>query len=285
MKTSKTISGARRFARQARGPLVLVPTMGALHAGHAALLRAARKIAGRGGAVAVSLFVNPIQFDAREDLAGYPRREREDRALCRRENVDFLFAPTPGEMYAPDRSVTVCEGALSAGLCGASRPGHFDGVCTVVAKLFNIIEPDIAVFGEKDYQQIAVVRRMVRDLDFDIGIVAVPTVREPDGLALSSRNARLTPEERRVAPGIYAALRWGADRAGLAAARIEAGVRDRLAALPGARVDYVRVVDAETLEPGPSPARCRVLAAALFLGKTRLIDNIALPGADGRQEG
>jgi pantoate--beta-alanine ligase len=274
MKIAGKISTARRIIRAARRPVVLVPTMGALHEGHAALIRRARRLAGKSGTVVVSLFVNPIQFGPNEDFNRYPRRARPDRAICRRERVDLLFAPEAGTMYLADRSVTLSENTLSLGLCGAARPGHFDGVCTVVAKLFHIIEPDAAVFGEKDFQQLAVIRRMVRDLDFPVRIVAEPTVREAGGLAMSSRNAYLSDGERAAAPGIYRALLWAGDQVSKASAQIRAGVCRRIEQIPGARIDFVRVVDAETLSETAPPNRPRQVVVAVFMGKTRLIDNI-----------
>src|SRR4030081_3695140 len=180
-------------------PRVLVPTMGALHKAHGELIRVAREKAGRDSEVVVSIFVNPLQFEPGADFERYPRPEKNDEDFCRNADVDLLFRQAPAEMSADDRSVVVDETSLSPTLEGKSRPGHFRGVCTVVAKLFNILSPDVAVFGEKDFQQLAIVRRMVRDLDFKIDIVGVPTVREADGLAFSSRNQYLNPEERKQA--------------------------------------------------------------------------------------
>ena len=248
--------------------------MGALHAGHAALIRRARRIAGPDGMVVVSIFVNPIQFGPQEDLGKYPRPWKADLALSRECGADLIFSPSAEEMYSPDRSVVVDELALSNHLCGASRPGHFRGVCTVVAKLFTVLQPDVAVFGEKDWQQLAIIRRMVRDLNFPVRIVGHETVRDPDGLARSSRNAYLAPSERAVAPGINAVLEEAALKTTPAAMRKFA--QRNLKALPGARVDYVELVDAETLEPARNFRRPMRLAAAVFLGKARLIDNVAV---------
>ncbi len=248
--------------------------MGALHRGHAQLIRRARKLAGRQGTVIVSIFVNPTQFGPKEDFAGYPRTFRRDESLCRECGADLIFSPSAAQMYQPDRSVFVEESSLSRFLCGASRPGHFRGVCTVVAKLFQILRPDAAVFGEKDWQQLAIIRRMVRDLDFPVRIVGHPTVRESDGLALSSRNAYLTPEERAVAPAIHAAMRVAALNRSPAAI-LKAG-RRLIGKVPGARIDYLELVDAETLEPARNRLRRTRLAAAVFLGRARLIDNIGL---------
>ncbi len=248
--------------------------MGALHDGHAALIRRARKLAGRKGTVVVSIFVNPIQFGPREDLAKYPRPWKNDLAVSRSCGADLVFAPPVDEVYAPDRSVFVDEDSLSGHLCGASRPGHFRGVCTVVAKLFLMLQPDVAVFGEKDWQQLAIIRRMARDLNFPVRIAGHETVREPDGLAKSSRNAYLNPEERAAAPGIQAALRGAAGKK--TAAAVTASARRAIAKIPGARIDYVELVDAETLQPARNLRRPMRLASAVFLGKARLIDNIAV---------
>lgn len=275
MKVAKTIAAARAFVRGSRGPVVLVPTMGALHHGHAALIRRARRLAGKDGVVAVSIFVNPTQFGPKEDFSKYPRPVSKDEKLCRECGADLVFRPAVNEMYAPDASVAVDETRLSSGLCGESRPGHFRGVCTVVAKLFLVIQPDIAVFGEKDWQQLAIIRRMVRDLDFPIRIVGHPTIREKDGLAVSSRNAYLTPEERAAAPGIRAALLAAAGRRTPAAVLADAA--RRLAKIPGARVDYIRLVDSETLDPARNLRRETTLATAVFLGRARLIDNLQIP--------
>lgn len=255
--------------------------MGALHAGHAALIKRARRLAGPKGSVAVSIFVNPMQFGKNEDLSKYPRPYEADRDLCKREGVDLLFRPGVGEMYAADASVKVGESTLSTGLCGASRPGHFNGVCTVVGMLFNIIQPDVAVFGEKDWQQLAVVRRMVRDLKIPVKITSHPTVREEDGLAMSSRNRLLSPESRRVAPRIYQAMVAAVMRAEAgerSVARLRAELLKDLAAIPGAVVDYAEIVEESTLAPfrkmTPS-IKGRILVAAR-LGRVRLIDNIPL---------
>ncbi len=255
--------------------MVLVPTMGALHAGHAALFRRARKFAGKRGNVVVSIFVNPIQFGPNEDFSKYPRSLRQDLEICRTSGVDLVYRPSAEQMYYEDRSAYVDEGLLSRRLCGASRPGHFRGVCTVVAKLFLILRPQVAVFGEKDWQQLAIIRRMVRDLDFPIRIIGHPTIREPDGLAMSSRNNYLTSEERCVAPEIYAALRAAAAQRRVGD-MLKTG-RRRIEQIPGARIDYLELVDAETIQPARDFRRPMRLAVAVFLGKARLIDNIAVP--------
>src|SRR5436309_3643097 len=207
MKITESTDAAHAHVRGRTGKSVLVPTMGALHRGHLELIRVAREHAGNDGEVAVSIFVNPLQFEPGSDFEKYPRPQPADEKFCADAGVNLLFRPR--EMYFDDRSVYVEETRLSAGLCGASRPGHFRGVCTVVAKLFHLLAPNAAVFGEKDYQQLAIIRRMVRDLNFPIEIVGAPTVREPDGLAHSSRNEYLNEEERAQAPVLQRALQEG----------------------------------------------------------------------------
>ncbi len=281
----KTVRSARAMARLAAGwdrSVALVPTMGALHAGHLSLVAEARRVVGTRGLVVVSIFVNPLQFGPAEDLSKYPRPLRRDLALCREAGVDLVFHPGPAEMYAPGRSTTVDETRLSGGMCGGSRPGHFSGVCTVVAKLFNLVRPHVAVFGRKDYQQLAVIRRMVRDLNFPVKIVPVETVREPDGLALSSRNVYLGAEERAQATVLRRSLKMAAGKIKAGernAARIQAALEAELAGAPLARVDYAVVVDAEDLEPVSRIERPVLLALAVFFGRTRLIDNLSVkPG-------
>lgn len=272
-----------RMAARWPAPVALVPTMGALHAGHLALVDRARRAVGPRGIVAVSIFVNPTQFGPKEDLSRYPRPLRRDLALCRECGVNVVFNPVAADMYAADASVTVDETALSGGLCGRSRPGHFRGVCTVVAKLFNLVRPTVAVFGRKDYQQLAVIARLVRDLNLPVRIVGLDTVREPDGLAMSSRNVHLSAQERAQAPALRRVLR---------AAQAEAKVGQRAAAIrakavrrlgeeaPLGRVDYVELRDAENLEPIEAlGTREAVLALAVFFGRTRLIDNCVIHGA------
>jgi pantoate--beta-alanine ligase len=261
-------------ARAAGREVALVPTMGALHAGHIALVEAARR---PGTTVVASIFVNPRQFGAGEDLSRYPRKETSDVAMLTEAGCDLLWLPPVEQMYPDGFATTVSVNGVSEGLAGAARPGHFDGVATVVAKLFNQVRPTRAYFGEKDFQQLAVVRRMVADLDFDVEITGVPTPREDDGLALSSRNVYLSPEERHRAVALPRAL-------GIAARAIRGGsdsakaLDDATAALTAAgfEVDYVALVDAETLSPEPIPGRRRQLLAAARLGKTRLIDNLAV---------
>jgi pantoate--beta-alanine ligase len=265
-------------AARTRGLTVgFVPTMGALHEGHAALVRAARHGT---GFVVVSIFVNPTQFAPSEDFARYPRTLDADRAGCSEAGADLIFAPTAGEMY-PDDSLTSVEVAkLDEGLEGQSRPGHFRGVCTVVLKLLNIVLPDVTYFGQKDAQQARIVRQMVRDLNVPVTVRVEPTVREPDGLAMSSRNRYLSPADRALAPRIYAALRATRDRA-LAGendvASLESKLTEQLAAIPGARVDYARVVDADSLRPLARLDRPALAVVAVHLGTTRLIDNVLIP--------
>lgn len=254
----------------------LVPTMGALHKAHGELIRFARENAGKNGEVVVSVFVNPLQFEPGSDYERYPRPEKEDEEFCRTAGVDLLFRPGASAMYDDHRSVFVDEGSLSQLLEGKSRPGHFRGVCTVVAKLFNILQPDAGVFGEKDFQQLAVVRRMVRDLSYRVEIVAVPTVREADGLAFSSRNAYLNPEERKQASVLRKALLAAKESEKRSAREIVDLARAIISGAPLARIDYVELVDSETLQPSETAKRGSLLAAAVYFGKTRLIDNILL---------
>jgi pantoate--beta-alanine ligase len=277
VKIVTTIAGLpqRDFLRRR----VLVPTMGALHKAHSELIRIAREHAGQKGELAVSIFVNPLQFEPGSDYERYPRPEEKDEGFCRNAGVDLLFRPTPAEMYADDRSVFVEETTLSSTLEGKSRPGHFRGVCTVVAKLFNILSPDAAVFGEKDFQQLAIIRRMVRDLNFKIDIVAVPTIREGDGLACSSRNEFLNLEERKQAPVLRRALLAAAEKAKAdekSAKLIVDLARNVISEASLARIDYVNLVDAENLQPVEIVRPKSVLALAVFFGRTRLIDNILL---------
>jgi len=274
MRIITTIPEAQSLPRSNR--LVVVPTMGALHKAHAELIRVARKHAGRDGEVAVSIFVNPLQFEPGSDYERYPRSEKADEEFCRKAGIDFLFRPRAAEMYADNRSVFVDESSLSNVLEGKSRPGHFRGVCTVVAKLFNILAADAAVFGEKDFQQLAIVRRMVRDLNFKVEIIGVPTVREEDGLACSSRNQYLNLEERKEAAVLYNALRAAVNGGKKSAADVVAVARRVIAEAPLARIDYVELVSAETLRPIQMAGPNSVLVLAVFFGKTRLIDNICL---------
>jgi pantoate--beta-alanine ligase len=282
MTLLETIADLRTWRTRAVGPVVLVPTMGALHEGHLQLVREARAQAGEGGQVVVSLFVNPLQFGPNEDFARYPRTFEEDLAGSASAGADAVFAPAVAEIYHPDRSIQVSESALSKVLCGSSRPGHFDGVCTVVAKLFNLVQPHSAVFGKKDFQQLAIIRRLVRDLDFPVRIVALETVREPDGLAMSSRNRYLTAAERAQAPQLRAALLAAhADwESGISSsAHLKQSILAHLTEYaPLGRVDYIDCVDADSLTPLGIVRQDQhaVIALAVFFGKARLIDNIEL---------
>jgi pantoate--beta-alanine ligase len=274
MRTLGTLAETAAFQSTAASPVILVPTMGALHAGHAALIDAARARAGRNGTVIVSIFVNPTQFGPNEDLAKYPRTMEADLEMCSTHGADAVFAPTADEMYPPGDSTFVDETKLSRGLCGAQRPGHFRGVCTVVAKLFNIIRPDAAIFGEKDYQQLAIVRRMARDLFFNLEIIGHPTVREADGLAMSSRNRYLDADERKRAAAFPAALSTAAQEND--PRQIMAKAMALITEGTGSAPQYVELVDAETLAPLAALERPAVLAAAVKIGETRLIDNVRL---------
>ncbi len=268
---------ARAEELRARGKRIgFVPTMGYFHEGHLALMRKARELS---DVVVVSIFVNPIQFGPQEDFARYPRDLERDRRLAQAQGVDILFVPSAEEMYPPGFQTYVEVTELSRPLCGARRPGHFRGVCTVVLKLFHIVKPHLAVFGEKDYQQLKVIQRMVRDLDLEVEIVPHPTVREPDGLAMSSRNVYLRPEEREAALSLYRALE-------LARKRVAEGVRETrilrreieefIRSHPYTRIDYVEFRDPETLEERERIDRATLLALAVFVGKARLIDNTIL---------
>lgn len=280
MKLIETVAELREWRRESTAKVFFVPTMGALHEGHEALVREARRMAGVAGRVAVSIFVNPLQFGPNEDLDRYPRTLDADLAMCEAAGADMVFAPTVKEVYFEDRSIKVTESSLSGVLCGASRPGHFDGVCTVVAKLFNLVQPDDAVFGKKDYQQLAIIRRLVRDLDFPVVIHGVETVCEADGLAMSSRNRYLNADERAQAPALQRGLKKA--REAWLSGTSDAGVLARIvseeisSAAKLARVDYISVVDSRTLEPVGDVSDHGLIALAAFFGKTRLIDNIEL---------
>jgi pantoate--beta-alanine ligase len=278
-RTIAEMRAASRAAREEQHRLGFVPTMGALHAGHVSLVRAARQ---QCDSVAVSIFVNPTQFGPKEDFSKYPRTFERDRELLEAEGVAMLFSPSVEEMYPHGATTFVNVEGLSEKLCGKSRRGHFRGVATVVAKLFNIMEPDSAFFGQKDAAQAVIIRRMVRDLGFDVEIVVCPTVREPDGLALSSRNAYLDPQQRKRATVLYRALmrvqfladRGESDSARLLAAGLEVFKEER-----EVRLDYFEIVDRETLDSIASTSQGALVAVAALLGSTRLIDNIVLHGA------
>jgi pantoate--beta-alanine ligase len=251
-----------------------VPTMGALHAGHEELLRVGRA---QCDVLVASIFVNPLQFDRKDDLEKYPRTWDADIEICGRQGVDLVFAPTVADLYPQEVLTFVDSPVLSTHLCGAHRPGHFRGVATVVMKLFNAVQPDVAFFGEKDAQQLTLIQRMVRDLNVPVEIVPVPTVRESDGLAMSSRNRHLTEEQRRVAPALYRGLLEGA-RAMTAGERQAAAVIEKataeIATEPSVRIEYLELVDPETITPVEVVGDDALLAIAAWVGDTRLIDNI-----------
>lgn len=278
MRVAAEVGGLKKMLLDCPAPRVLVPTMGALHEGHLQLIRMAKDCAGPDGTVMVSIFVNPIQFDRASDLAAYPRPLEEDLAKCRDAGVDLVFAPEAGSMYFADRSITVTESLLSKSLCGATRPGHFDGVCTVVLKLFLLTGCNAAVFGEKDFQQLAIIRRMVRDLDVPVEIIECPTIRETDGLAMSSRNVRLTESQRADAPSIQRSLAAAASLRNVT--EILDSARKGISASPHARIDYLELVDADSLQPVTDLSRPAVLAAAVFYGEVRLIDHVAVAPVD-----
>ncbi|MEJ7927009.1 pantoate--beta-alanine ligase [Sphingobium sp. AN641] len=283
MQTLYDLPGLRAALEPMRGAgkLALVPTMGALHDGHMALVEEARRRVGPGGHVAVSIFVNPRQFGPNEDLAAYPRREAADARMLLAAGVDILWMPTAAVMYPAGFATNIAVGGISQGLDGAARPGHFDGVATVVTKLLNQVRPDVAIFGEKDYQQLAVIRRLVADLDMAIEIVGMPTQRAQDGLALSSRNAYLTDEERKAALALPRALGEAARQIEKGAS-VEAALAKAVATLANhgfGPIDYVTLCDAATLEPMTVLDRPARLLGAAKLGTTRLIDNIAVDPA------
>jgi pantoate--beta-alanine ligase len=282
MQTLENISLMQQACWSATKPLIFVPTMGALHQGHASLISDARKRAGKNGTVVVSIFLNPKQFHVAKDFDLYPRTLEADQVLCEQLGADLLFAPCVKEIYPSDNSIGVLEYELSAKLCGASRPGHFSGVVTILTKLFNIIAPTHVIFGEKDWQQLIITRRLVRDLHFPIEVISHPTVREEDGLAMSSRNKRLSKTERKVACKIYETLREVRARAlnGESDTSVLLDfARKKLMAIRQATIDYVEILDEQRLQslkkltPGMTTAR---LFVALNIGETRLIDNIAL---------
>jgi len=261
---------------RSEGRVGFVPTMGALHQGHLELVRRARAGA---DFVVVSIFVNPIQFGPGEDFARYPRNFSRDYRLLRAAGVDVIFYPRARDMYLPDFSTYVEVEGLTRELCGRSRPGHFRGVTTVVAKLFNIVKPHFAVFGQKDAQQALVIKRMVRDLNFDLKVVVVPTVRERDGLAMSSRNVYLTPAQRGQAPVLYQALQLAVRliRSGVTdARRVQQALRRLISQQPEARIDYIQIVDTKRLQPVQKIEGEVLIGLAVYFGKARLIDNIII---------
>lgn len=275
MKIVKTKEEVRAAVKEwkAQGLTVgFVPTMGYLHEGHASLM----KLAGENDRVVVSIFVNPMQFGPNEDLASYPRDMERDSRVCEEQGVDLIFNPEPEEMYPQDFSSFVDMTGPTEELCGSSRPGHFRGVCTVVNKLFNIVKPDKAYFGQKDAQQFAVIKRMVRDLDMDLEVVAAPIIREEDGLAKSSRNKYLSKEEREAALILSRSLQLGRDmlEAGETdVAAIVKAIEDKIKTEPLAKIDYVKIVDASSIKPVETVKEQVLVAMAVYIGKTRLIDN------------
>jgi len=279
MNVLTTIDECRQAVRRAQlnGETVgLVPTMGALHDGHLSLVRAARQRCAR---VALTIFVNPTQFAAAEDFDAYPRPLDDDLRKCASAGVDIVFAPNVRTMYGQDTKITVRVTGLTDGLCGPRRPGHFDGVATVVCKLFNILPADAAFFGEKDYQQLMVIRRMVRDLNIPIEIVGCPTVREADGLAMSSRNAYLLPDQRRQAASLSRALFAAREHIACGernATTVLAGVRKTILDTGPASIDYIEIVDADSLEPLSIVDRPARICLAVRIAATRLIDNVAV---------
>jgi pantoate--beta-alanine ligase len=279
MKVVQTIAEMRALSRSARSGgkrLGLVPTMGALHEGHLSLVRAARA---KTDVVAASIFVNPTQFGPSEDFARYPRNLENDCAILEREGVEYVFAPSVEEMYPKGAVTWVMVEGLSDRLCGKSRPGHFRGVTTVVSKLFHIVEPDVAFFGQKDAAQHAIIRRMVRDLDMPVAIEVCPIVREPDGLALSSRNAYLSAEERKSALVLHRSLTTVQrlfEAGERDSAKLTRAARQEFAGEPSAHLDYFEIVNPDTLEPQPRVEEKTLVAVAAFVGKTRLIDNVVL---------
>ncbi len=279
MRIIKTVAGMRRFSRSAHGlgkKIGFVPTMGFFHEGHLSLIRRARKEC---DIIVVSIFVNPTQFGPQEDLERYPRDLSRDKRLARECGTDIIFAPSVAEMYPEGYSTFVEEEQLSRYLCGRSRPGHFRGVSTVVLKLFNIVMPDIAYFGLKDAQQALIIKRMVSDLNVDVRIRVMPIVREPDGLALSSRNQYLAPDEREAALILHKALTAAKimiDTGERSGSTMRSGLRKLIAREKHARIDYVEVVDADTLERVERLKGKVMIALAIHIGRTRLIDNIVI---------
>jgi pantoate--beta-alanine ligase len=285
MKVIKNIAAMQRFALKAKREgkkIGFVPTMGFLHEGHLSLIRKARQLCKKDGIVVVSIYVNPTQFGPNEDFSKYPRNLERDLKLCKSAGADVVFTPTDDEMY-PGKSqglysVYVVEEELSKTMEGASRPGHFRGVTTVVAKLFNIVQPDVAIFGEKDYQQAAIIRRMTDNLNFPVKIIVAPTVREPDGLAMSSRNTYLNENERKQATVLYRAIclareKVASAKSPLNAADLKAELKSYIEKEPSARLDYVEFFNPDTLKPVEQVKKGDHMALAVFIGTTRLIDN------------
>jgi pantoate--beta-alanine ligase len=277
MKTIKTIKEMKELSSQARAAgktIAFVPTMGFFHEGHLSLMREGRR---RGDLLIVSLFVNPTQFGPHEDLKNYPRDSERDSKMAREVGTDILFAPEAGEMYPPDHQTIVRVEKVTENLCGRSRPTHFQGVTTVVLMLFEIVMPHVAIFGEKDYQQLVTVQQMVRDLHMSLEVIGMPTVRETDGLAMSSRNTYLLPEERKAALSLYRSLQKAKEllqKGEQKADRILQEVKGILQSEPLVRIDYAQICDAQTLQDVDRIEGDVVVALAAYLGKTRLIDNL-----------
>jgi pantoate--beta-alanine ligase len=276
IQTVREVREALESARKSNTVIGLVPTMGALHAGHESLIQTARR---ESGVVVVSIFVNPLQFGPNEDYTRYPRAFTKDLEICERHGADLAFAPSVEEMYPLPQLTFTDVARVSEHLCGAFRPGHFRGVATVVLKLFNIVQPDRAYFGEKDMQQLAVIRRMVTDLNVPITIIGVPTVRENDGLAISSRNQYLNPAERKAAPVLYRALQEAAGRV-RSGERHAAKIREAAIAILSkealVRLEYLEIVDPDEIQPISTVSGRVRIAAAIWIGNTRLIDNVAV---------
>jgi pantoate--beta-alanine ligase len=279
IETVEQMRAACREMKRSGKRLGFVPTMGALHAGHMSLVRAARQ---QCQAVAVSIFVNPTQFGPNEDFSKYPRTFERDRQMLEAEKVDLIFAPSVEEMYPPAAKTFVQVEEMSKKLCGRSRPGHFRGVTTVVNKLFNVIQPDLAFFGQKDAAQCAILKRMVSDLNIDVQIIVCPIVREADGLAMSSRNAYLSPEDRKKALILRRALmrvQFLADKGEHSSDTLIAAAKEVFGEEPSVRLDYVEIVDSDSLEALADISRGALVAVAAFVGNTRLIDDLVLTGA------
>jgi pantoate--beta-alanine ligase len=277
MKTIKTIKEMKEFSSQARRTgktLTFVPTMGFFHEGHLSLMREGRK---RGDLLIVSLFVNPTQFGPHEDFKNYPRDFQRDSKMAGEVGTDVLFAPEVGEMYPPDHQTNVRVEKVTQNLCGRARPTHFQGVTTVVLMLFEMVMPHVAIFGEKDYQQLVTVQQMVKDLHMSVEVIGMPTVREADGLAMSSRNTYLLPEERKAASSLYRSLQKAKEllqKGEQRADRILLEMKEILQSEPLVRIDYAQICDAHTLQDVNRIERDVVVALAAYLGKTRLIDNL-----------
>ena len=280
MKAIPTLQELRTSLADCPRPIALVPTMGALHEGHLSLFQQARARVGSGGTVVVSIFVNPLQFDRKSDLESYPRTLESDLDLCEKEGVDVVFHPNAAEFYSPNHSILVLEKSLSHTLCGSSRPGHFDGVCTVVLKLLNAVQPQVAIFGKKDYQQLAIIRRMTRDLTLDLEVLGSETFRETDGLAMSSRNVNLSSTDRADAPRLRKALLAAQSLARTGERNPEqylASARHQLLQTPDSfRLDYLELVSQESLQALSTVSEPALLAIAAFYGDVRLIDNIEI---------